>query len=211
MSEIEEIPVIQKNKKRKLGRPRKPIWAHFIETNNLNSNKKDNHPGATCVYCGQQWARGKSSDMIAHIALSCPKPPPPDVRAKFQSVLQNKDVSDEDNNDNDNNFQYKKGQPKITDKFEKLKISDEKQRKCIQALTKFFVCCGVPFWIVENPFFIYFIKNLCPGFQLPKRTTLSTTLVNMECGHVISNINNCLDNQINLTLGNITNEKNFFF
>ena len=38
MSEIEEIPAIQKNKKRKLGRPRKSIWAHFIEINNLNSN-----------------------------------------------------------------------------------------------------------------------------------------------------------------------------
>jgi hypothetical protein len=220
MSEIEEIHVIQKDnnnnnnsiKKRKLGRPKKSIWEHFIEINDLNSNKKDNHPGAKCIYCKQQWTRGKSSDMIAHIALSCSKPPPPDVRAKFQSILQNKYVSDDDNGDDDDkNFQCKKGQPKITDKFEKSKVTDEKQRRCIHALTKFFVCCGVPFWIVENPFFIHFIKSLCPGFQLPKRTTLSTTLVNMECSHVISNINNSLNNQINLTLGNMTNAIVHFF
>jgi len=31
MNEMEEISVIQKDKKRKLGRPKKSIWEHFIE------------------------------------------------------------------------------------------------------------------------------------------------------------------------------------
>jgi hypothetical protein len=191
--------------KGKRGRPRKSIWEHFTEVSISNNNSNEagssssikKRPGAKCNYCKQQWARGKSSDMIAHIALSCTKPPPPEVRTKFYEILRNGEDSDEEG------FieQPKKRQTKITEHAEKLTISDDKQRRGIRALTKFFICCGIPFWIVENPFFVDFIKSLCPGFQLPKRTALSTTLVNNECAYVLSEIKKELDKEINLTLG----------
>ncbi|CAJ0748441.1 7948_t:CDS:2, partial [Entrophospora sp. SA101] len=150
MNNNDELTSLQTNNhlRRKIGRPRKPIWQHFTEIGSTNNNNNNKQPGAKCNYCGQQWARGKSSDMISHIALSCTKPPPPDIRIKFQN---------------------------------KKTITNEKQLRCSYALTKFFVCCGIPFWVVENPFFVDFITNLCPGFHLPKRTTLSTTFVNLEC------------------------------
>src|SRR5215213_716749 len=188
--------------KGKCGRPRKSIWEHFTEPNDSNnassSSSVKKRPGAKCNYCKQQWAREKSSEMIAHIALSCPKPPPPEIRAKFTEIMHN----GYDSNDEEDLIELpKKKQTKITDHAEKLTISDDKQRRCTRTLTKLFICCGIPFWIVENSFFVDFIKSLCPGYQLPKRTALSTTLVNNECAYVLSEVKKELDNEINLTLG----------
>ncbi|CAG8706176.1 12593_t:CDS:2, partial [Racocetra fulgida] len=37
----------------------------------------------------------------------------------------------------------------------------EGQEKLInKALTRFFTCCGIPFWVVKSPFFIDLLKNL---------------------------------------------------
>ena len=127
-----------------------------LQSYQMTATKK--RPGAKCNYCNQQWARGKSSDMISHIAISCTKPPPPEVRARYYEILRHGEDSDEEG------FieitePPKKRQTKITEHAEKLTISDDKQDRCIRALGKFFICCGIPFWIVENPFFINFIKN----------------------------------------------------
>src|SRR5688572_24733954 len=169
--------------KGKRGRPRKSIWDHFTEISNNNNSEASSsssstkkRPGAKCNYCNHQWARGKSSDMIAHIAISCTKPPPPEVRAKYYEILRNGGDSEEEGFIEIIDEPPKKRQTKITEHAEKLTITNDKQQCCTWALGKFFICCGIPFWIVENPFFINFIKSLCPGFQLPKRTTLSTTL-----------------------------------
>ena len=109
----------------------------------------------------------------------------------------------EESNDEEDSFiePSKKRQTKITEHVEKLTISDDKQRRCTRAFTKLFICYGIPFWIVENSFFVDFIKSLCPGFQLPKRTTLSTTVINKECTYVLGEIKKELDKETNLTLG----------
>ncbi|RHZ44908.1 hypothetical protein Glove_707g102 [Diversispora epigaea] len=80
-------------------------------------------------------------------------------------------------------------------------FTDDKQRRCSRALTKFFVTCGVPLWIVENPFFIDYSKELCSGFQVPKRTILFTTIINVETATVIAEMKKKLSNETNLTLG----------
>ncbi|CAJ0751144.1 10289_t:CDS:2 [Entrophospora sp. SA101] len=87
MNNNDELTSLQTNNhlRRKIGRPRKPIWQHFTEIGSSNNNNNNKRPGAKCNYCGQQWACGKSSDMISHIALSCTKPPPPDICIKFQN------------------------------------------------------------------------------------------------------------------------------
>ena len=191
--------------KGKRGHPKKSIWDHFTEvlTSNNNNNETGSskkRTGAKCNYCKQQWAREKSSDMISHIAISCTTPPSPEVRAKYYEILRYGEDSDEEGFIEINDSP-KKRQTKITEHAEKLTTSDDKQDRCIRTLGKFFICCGIPFWIVENPFFVDFIKSLCPGFQLPKRTALSTTLVNNECGYVLGEIKRELDKEMNLTLG----------
>src|SRR5437763_12875742 len=97
----------------------------------------------------------KSSEMIAHIALSCTTPPPPEVRAKYYEILRNNSGDSEEESCIE---PPKKWQTKITEHAEKLTISNDKQHRVIRTLTKFFICCGIPFWIVENPLFTDFIK-----------------------------------------------------
>jgi hypothetical protein len=60
---------------------------------------------------------------------------------------------------------------------------------------KFFVCCGIPFATVENPFFLDFVKSLCPAYKSPGRNYLSTTLINSELAKVQINIEDDLVNE----------------
>lgn len=183
---------------KKCGRPRKSVWEYFTEIQDTGTGTTKKRPGAKCNFCNQQWSCGKSSDMIAHLALTCPTPPPPEIRSKFCEILRNGVDSDDDENSTEPS---RKRQTKMDDHVEKSTISDDKQRRCTHALTKFFVCCGIPFWILENPFFVNFIKSLCSSFQLPGRTALSTSLINNECGAILSEIKKELASETNLTLG----------
>ena|SRR2546423_310694 len=126
--------------------PKKIYLGSFYSSNNNNneagSSKK--RPGAKCNYCKQQWAHGKSSDMISHIAISCTTSPPPEVRAKYYEILRHGEDSDEEGFI-EINEPPKKCQTKITEHAEKLIISDDKQVRYTRALGKFFICCEIPF------------------------------------------------------------------
>ncbi|PKK63438.1 hypothetical protein RhiirC2_788900 [Rhizophagus irregularis] len=162
---------------KKRGRPRKCIWEHFTEITNDDA-RKEQRSGAQ--------------------SLSCTELPPPEICAKYVSILHNNYEQDDDEQDN---LLPNKKQSKITDHIEKSTITDEKQYRCSCALTKFFVCCDVSFWIVENPFFIDLVKSLYPGFQLFGRTSLLNNMVNKKCVNVIDDIKKDLENEKNLTLG----------
>ena len=193
----EELEVPVSNKKRK-GRPKNEIWQHFdILPVDSSSGKKDLHSGAQCKFCKQKWSRGRTSDMIAHVALHCPRSPI-DIRTIFLEILNNESFNDNDNNDSS---KKSRKQLKITEHVEKLVITDDKQKRSSRALTKYFVCCGIPLWTIESPFFIDFAKTLCPGYQIPKRSILSTTMINTETATVIVDMKNKLFNETNLTLG----------
>ncbi|RHZ82263.1 hypothetical protein Glove_110g116 [Diversispora epigaea] len=105
--------------------------------------------------------------MIVHLALQCPKPPPPEVRALYLEILNNGSFDD---NDDDNSSKRSKPykQSKITNHVERLTVTDNKQRRY---------------------------------FQVPKRTILSTTMINIETATVIAEMKRKLSNKTNLTLG----------
>ena len=46
-----------------------------------------------------------------------------------------------------------------------------------------------------------FTKSLCFGYNPPKKTTLSTTILNKEISLVLNKINEEIKNEDNLTLG----------
>src|SRR5204863_314255 len=74
----------------------------------------------------------------------------------------------------------KKKQKKITASFESIEIENSKVKRINHALTRLFVCCGIPFSIVSNPFFIDFVKSLCPAYELPNCVTFAGSWVNQE-------------------------------
>ena len=68
-------------------------------------------------------------------------------------------------------------------------------------VVKFFSCCGIPFHIVENPFFVDLLRTLCPGYYPPSRNTLSENMFNAEVAHVTTEMNLKIKNETNLTIG----------
>jgi hypothetical protein len=85
--------------------------------------------------------------------------------------------------------------------LQKSKIDPGQRKLCNQALTRFFVCCGIPFATVESPFFIDFVKNLCAGYELPNRKILSNNWLNNEAARITVHVDEILKNQVNLSLG----------
>ena len=86
--------------------------------------------------------------MNAHLALHCQKVPAEvkqDRLRNFPIPKRNKTAID-----------IATGvQPRIDNKFQQTKKLDPGQEQlCHKSLTKFFVCCGIPFWTVESPFFL---------------------------------------------------------
>jgi hypothetical protein len=57
--------------------------------------------------------------------------------------------------------------------------------------------------IVDHPYFVDFVQSLCFNYNPPKRTTLSTTILNKEISVVLQKIKQELKYEENLTLGNI--------
>lgn len=80
-----------------------------------------------------------------------------------------------------------KNQSKITDKFQSTHIDQSQEKLINKALTRFFTCCGIPFWVVESPFFIDLLKNLNAGYMPPDRRTLSNLWVDQETARITIN------------------------
>jgi len=133
--------------------------------------------------------------MKAHLALYC-KMVSQEAKNFYLDVVKN----------NVNSLVNKKlkaieNQPKISEKFESMKIDLVKTIIANRTIIKFFICCGIPFHIVENLFFIDLLRILCSGYFLPSRQTLSVSMLNTEMSYVTCETNNVLENKINLTLG----------
>jgi len=79
--------------------------------------------------------------------------------------------------------------------------NEEKTIKANKALARLFVCCGIPFSVVDSPFFRDFTKSLCYGYEPPKRTTLSNKYLNAEIASISLKMEEELRHSTNLTLG----------
>ena len=85
--------------------------------------------------------------------------------------------------------------------FESSELEESKIVRCNRALTRLFVCCGIPFRVVSNPFFIDFVKSLCPAYELPNRVTLAGPWVNQELTNILTVADSEAKSSGNITLG----------
>lgn len=114
------------------------MWDYFNSVDILN----DSHKGAECTFCSKTWKRGKPSEMKAHLALKCGAVPL-NVKMECLNMIKNDNIPAEqpsqrsETNEMDNNDL----------------ISEDKIVRANKALVRFFVCCGIPFSIVDSPFF----------------------------------------------------------
>lgn len=163
------------------GKPRDNVWEYFHAINVSN----DPHKSAQCKFCNQLWKRGRPNKMKAHLALKCTMVTQ-DIKVEYLKIISNEDVikpSTEEQQSNNNQF-------------------DEKQIiKANKALTRLFICCGIPFSVVDSPFFHDFTKSLCYRYEPPKRLVLSTQYLDAEIANVKLKTEEELRHSTNLTLG----------
>jgi hypothetical protein len=181
--------------KKKRGRPKTDVWEYFKE-----GPRNRGHCSAECNFCGWKQQIGQPIEMQGHIAINCSKAPH-EIKTIFLEKVKNNGHLGYKNK----NIKIDLNQPKINEKFESTKIDQAKVEMVNRAIVKFFACCGIPFHIIENPFFIDLLRTLCPGYIPPCRQTLSNDMLNAEISHVITEINLKLSNEKYLTLGNILN------
>ncbi len=181
------------NKGKKRGRHKSDIWDYFQEGERIRG-----HCTSECNFCSWKQAVGQPKEMIAHIALTCPKAPHNIKTIFLKKVKKNEKLGYEDNN---KNAKLDSNQPKITEMFEFIKIEQNKVKMANQTIVRFFACCGIPFYVVEIPFFVDLLHILCPGYYPPSRNTLLGNILNAEISHITTEINLKINEEKYLTLG----------
>ena len=89
----------------------------------------------------------------------------------------------------------------MTDWFELTNINPQKKVSIIRALVRAFICCGIPFLVIENPFFIEFLYEMRPAYEPPTDELLSGRLLCEETLRVNKKVDKVIKDSDNLTLG----------
>lgn len=178
------------------GRPRSFIWGTYAIQ---GTRVSDGHYEATCRYCNTFWHKGSPQVLEAHFANDCIKVP-----LEIKQIFLNRLIAKvNSNNQKTSNKKHKLNEPtqqKITDFHEGSKLSQEKIHQITRTCVKTFIVCGIPWHIIENPFFIELLKTLRPGYVPPSRESLSGELFSQEMAVVNQQIIKELKNSTNLTL-----------
>ncbi|PKY33530.1 hypothetical protein RhiirB3_452501 [Rhizophagus irregularis] len=100
-----------------------------------------------------------------------------------QSIISSRDFGDQDTTILLSDYKKRKtqsNQQELTDWFNSIDLSSQKAPSSIRILVRAFTCCGIPFSIIENLFFIEFLNKIRPGYVIPSRNVLSGRLLNQE-------------------------------
>ncbi|PKC65533.1 hypothetical protein RhiirA1_460916 [Rhizophagus irregularis] len=78
---------------------------------------------------------------------------------------------------------------KISDFHENITFIELKIHEIDRACVKAFAVCGIAWHVIENPFFIKFLKTLRPGYTPPSKEVLSGKLLSQESAAYHSQLN----------------------
>lgn len=182
--------------KSKGGHPQNPVWDHFVKSPLSTAG----HFAAECIYCKKKWARGRPQELQIHLAKDCIYVDDETRREYVQKILQLYN----DDTENDKRFQLE--QLNITDFWDAddgsiEELSKPKQEAIDQSLLKAFICCDIPFAVVEHPFFIGLVRKLRPGYTLPSRDKLAGIMLSHAVIRVENKVKAIPEKETNLTLG----------
>ena len=185
------------------GRPADPVWQHFEKSPLATSA---GHFSAKCLYCNKFMTRGRPVELRIHLAKNCQKCND-EIRFKYLTMI----VADSNEDDlaekrNESNKRSRIEQTTLDDHWDDNAEIPEFRKKVIdRAWLKAFVSCGIPFSIIENPFFIDAIKTLRSSYNPPSRNYLSGNLLDHEVIKINNKVNNIFKNLDNFTLGMYNN------
>lgn len=173
------------------GRPRDIVWNYFEQT----STKYPGHFEAKCKFCGHYWKIGIVKKLQVHLARECENVTM-EIKNKFVYIVAKRDGLDDSMEIEA--FQANT-QENCADKEELL--SAKHIALIDRSILKAFIMCGIPFRVIEHPYYINLLKNLRSNYNPPSRNRLSTNLLSEESARVDIKINNFLEKAKNLTLG----------
>jgi len=188
----------------KKGRPAGKVWDWFEKEEQVASG----YYQATCTFCEFFWANARPLKLKQHLAYDCKKVDS-DTKIKVLTLLlSDRADSDEEIEETEEieeiNKKHRKRKQISQTKIDDLEGNDkrfltslDKEKQINQVLVKLFVCCNLPFALIEHPFFHEFIKILCTTYN---RWILSNTLLVQETARINVKITRIIDKEINLTI-----------
>ncbi|CAG8477409.1 14117_t:CDS:2 [Dentiscutata erythropus] len=107
--------------------------------------QQSGHRGWKCNYCNDGNLHASDLNMNTHIALICQSVPldiKQDCLRNFPAPNKRKNIVHDIASGS---------QPQINSKFQSVNTMNTSQEQlCHRALTQFFICCEIPFWIIET-------------------------------------------------------------
>src|SRR4051812_23719465 len=89
-------------------------------------------------------------------------------------------------------------QTNLEDFYKNSDLSKERKEDIDTALIKAFVCCGLPWHLVEHPFIIELFKQLRSSYSLPDRKKLADTMLTQEILRVNIKLHRLFEEESNL-------------
>jgi hypothetical protein len=197
-------PIPSAPKEKKGGRPKSLVW----ETHAIRGRKvSEGHYEATCSYCSCFWKKGSPQDLEGHFANMCPKIPDSTkqfflnrLAARAEGDITNLEQVTAKKQKLNNGTNTRIIQTRISEFNESTKLSEDRAHEIDRACVKAFVVCGIPWHVIENPFFIELLKTLRPGYTPPSREVLSGKLLSQETAVINQRVIKELKNTENLTI-----------
>ena len=157
--------------KKTLKPDRKPndVWEFFFKT----PLKSASHYKSECKFCHKKWNRAFVHLLQCHLANECEECPS-DIQSYYLGFVTAISIEETETSQNK---KRKKDQPGIESFYESRDLPDSKINAINQALLRAFVCCGISFAIIDNPFFRELLYQLRPNYIPPTRRLLSGRLL----------------------------------
>jgi hypothetical protein len=175
------------------GRPKNIVWQYFDQT----PTKHPGHFEAKCLFCDRYWKIGIVKKLQVHLACECENVDM-DIKTKFMHIVASRDGLS-------SSTEINLLQPDTNNEESHTNKNDDLTAEQIafidRLILRTFIMCGIPFRVVENPYFINILKNLRLTYNPPSRERLSTNLLSEESIKIDINIGNLLEKESNLTLG----------
>lgn len=187
------------------GRKINRVWDFFRR----GSTKSHGHYPAECIYCNHHWNKAYVNELQAHLANNCIKCPE-DVRDYYLNLLLENDneTSSKSRMSTDSNSMNNKrkkfgsdNQRGIENYFDSIELPQGRVQIINNALIRAFVCCGISFNTIDNPFFREFLYQLRSNYSPPTCQLLSGQFLSREIARINLAINEELKNTEHLTIG----------
>ena len=120
------------------GRPVSNVWSHFVK----GGGKVKRNYSASCKYCPKTWNRGTPFKLKAHLANEWPGCHYSISRFYLDGI----------NQQNSKIVKKQNAQSLLSDFYESTVLTDQRKISINKSLLLAFVCCGIPWNVVENPF-----------------------------------------------------------